>query len=80
MNETLTEYLKDRRTNMATIEELLAQYETDEELKAEVDEILSDQKITFSEFMDFVNKHDVEVSLKDFPKIIKEAREAGLIK
>lgn len=65
---------------MATVEELLAQYETDEELKAEVDEILADQKITFSEFMGFINKHDVEVSLSDFPKIIKEAKEAGLIK
>ena len=65
---------------MATIEELIAQYETDPELKAEVEAILEDNKITFSEFMDFVNKHDVEVSLKDFPKIIKEAKDAGLIK
>lgn len=65
---------------MATVEELIKQYDTDEKLKAEVDEILADQKITFAEFMDFVNKHDVEVSLKDFPKIIKEAKEAGLIK
>ena len=65
---------------MATVEELLKQYDTDPELKAEVDEILADEKITITEFMDFVNKHDVEVSLRDFPKIIKEAREAGLIK
>lgn len=65
---------------MATIEELLKQYETDETLKAEVDEILADQKITFTEFVDFINKHDVEVSLKDFHKIIKEAKAAGLIK
>ena len=65
---------------MATVEELLAQYETDEALKAEVDEILADQKITISEFMGFVKKHDVEVSLSDFPRIIQEAKEAGLIK
>ncbi len=65
---------------MATVEELLKQYETDEALKAEVDEILADQKITISEFMGFVRKHDVEVSLSDFPKIIQEAKEAGLIK
>ena len=65
---------------MATIEELLKQYETDETLKAEVDEILADQKITFTEFVEFINKHDVEVSLKDFHKIIKEAKAAGLIK
>ena len=65
---------------MATVEELIKQYDTDEKLKAEVDEILADNKITLTEFMDFVNKHDVEVSLKDFPKIIKEAKDAGLIK
>ncbi len=65
---------------MATVEELLKQYDTDPKLKAEVDEILADNKITFAEFMDFVNKHDVDVSLRDFPKIIKQAKEAGLIK
>lgn len=65
---------------MATVEELLKQYETDPELKAEVDEILADNKITFAEFMGFVKKHDVEVSLADFPKIIQEAKAAGLIK
>ena len=64
---------------MATIEELLQQYETDEELKAEVEQILEDQKITLGEFMGFVKKHDVEISLSDFPKIIQEARDAGLI-
>ena len=65
---------------MATIEELLKQYETDAELQQEVDEILADQKITLAEFMGFVKKHDVEVTLADFPNIIKEAKEAGLIK
>ncbi|MBP3895312.1 MAG: hypothetical protein J6D07_02475 [Mogibacterium sp.] len=65
---------------MATVEELIKQYETDESLKAEVDEILADNKITLPEFLGFVKKHDVEVSLADFPNIIKEAKEAGLIK
>ncbi len=65
---------------MATVEELIKQYETDPELKKEIEEILADQKITLSEFMGFVKKHDVEVSLADFPKIINEAKEAGLIK
>ena len=65
---------------MATVDELIKQYDTDEKLRAEVDEILADNKITFTEFVDFVNKHDVEVSLKDFHKIIKEAKKAGLIK
>lgn len=65
---------------MATIEELIKQYETDAELKKEVDEILADQKITMGEFLGFVKNHDVNVSIKDFPKIVKEAKEAGLIK
>ncbi|MBQ3369785.1 MAG: hypothetical protein IJG48_02065 [Mogibacterium sp.] len=65
---------------MATIEELIKQYETDPELKAEVEKILEDQKITIGEFMGFVKKHDVEISLSDFPKVIQEAKDAGLIK
>ena len=72
--------MDNRRDDMATVEELLKQYETDEELKKEVDEILADQKITLSEFMGFVRKHDVEMSLSDFPKVIQEAKNAGLIK
>lgn len=65
---------------MATVEELLKQYETDEALKKEVDKILEDQKITIGEFMGFVKKHDVEVSLSDFPKVIQQAKDTGLIK
>ena len=65
---------------MATIEELIKQYETDPELKAEVEKILEDQKITIGEFMGFVKKHDVEISLSDSPKVIQEAKDAGLIK
>lgn len=65
---------------MATVEELIKQYDTDPELKKEVDGILADQKITIGEFMGFVRNHDVEVSLADFPKIIDEAKKAGLIK
>ena len=61
---------------MAKIEELIKQYETDEELKREVDGILADNKITLSEFMGFVKKHDVDVSLSDFPKLIEEVRKA----
>jgi hypothetical protein len=65
---------------MATVEELIRQYDTDPELKKEVDDILADQKITIGEFMGFVKNHDVEVSHADFPKIIEEAKKAGLIK
>ena len=50
------------------------------ELKAEVDAILADNKITLMEFMGFVRKHDVEVSLADFPNIISQAKVMGLIK
>ena len=65
---------------MATIEELIRQYETDPELQKEIEEILADQKITMGEFLSFAKKHDVQVSLADFPKIIDEAKKAGLIK
>lgn len=65
---------------MATIEEMIKQYETDPALQKEVDGILADNKITMSEFMGFVKKHNVEVSLADFPEMIKKAKEAGLIK
>lgn len=65
---------------MATIEELIKQYETDPAIKAEVNEILADNKITMAEFLGFVKKHDVEVSIADFPKIISEAKNLGLIK
>lgn len=65
---------------MASVEELIKQYETDEDLKKEVDAILADNRITLPEFLGFVQKHDVEVSLSDFPEIIKQAKELGLIK
>ena len=65
---------------MATVEELVKQYQTDPALKAEVDEVLKDGKVTPAEFMAFAKKHDVEVSLADFPKLMKQAKELGLIK
>ena len=65
---------------MATVEELIKQYDTDPELKKEVDGILADQQITMGEFLGFAKKHDVKVSLAEFPKIIEEAKKAGLIK
>lgn len=65
---------------MATVDELIRQYETDPELKKEVDEILADGKITMSEFLTFAREHDVDVSLGDLPKYIAEARKLGLIK
>jgi hypothetical protein len=65
---------------MATVKELVKQYETDPELKKEVDDILADGKITMKEFLAFADDHDVEVSLKDLPKYIEEAKKLGLIK
>ena len=65
---------------MATIEELAKQYETDPELRKEIEDLLADEKITFKEFTGFVKKHDVDIQLSEFPNIIKEAKEAGLIK
>ena len=65
---------------MATVEELIKQYETDPELQKEVEAIRADNKITMGEFIGFAKKHDVEVSLADFPKLISEAKEAGLLK
>ncbi len=65
---------------MATVEELVKQYDTDPELRKEVDAILEDGKITMKEFLTFAGKHDVDVSLKELPKIISEAKKLGLVK
>ena len=65
---------------MATVEELIQQYETDPELQKEVEKILEDNKITTKEFISFTKKHDVDISLKDLPNIIKEAKNLGLLK
>ena len=65
---------------MATVEELTNQYKKDPELKKEVKEILKDGKITPKEFLEFSKKHDLDLSIKDLPEVIKQAKEAGLIK
>ena len=62
-----------------TPEELMQQYETDPELRAEVEEILADGKITLKEFLGFAKKHDLKVSTKDFPKALRKAKEMKLI-
>ena len=64
---------------MATIQELVKQYDTDPELRKEVDAILEDGKITMKEFLTFAGKHEIDVSLKDLPKIISEAKKLGLV-
>lgn len=65
---------------MASMEELIEQYETDEALRKEVDAILADGKITPGEFLSFARRHHVNVTLADLPRITAEARKQGLIK
>lgn len=65
---------------MATVMELVEQYETDAELRAEIEKILEDGKVSIGEFMGFVKEHDVDVSLSDLPKYLEEAKKLGLLK
>ena len=65
---------------MATVEELVQQYQTDPELQKEVADILADGKITIQEFVTFAKKHNVNISLADLPKYSAMARELGFIK
>ena len=65
---------------MATVEDLVKQYETDEALQKEVSDIIADGKISIKEFLTFAKKHDVEVSLQDLPKYAAEAKKLGFIK
>ena len=64
---------------MATVEELIQQYDTDPELRREVARILADGRITAREFLAFAKKHNVAVSLLDLPGVIAEAKKQGLI-
>ena len=65
---------------MATVDELVKQYETDEALQKEVADILADGKSTIMEFMHFAKKHDVKVSVEDLPKYREQAKKLGFIK
>ena len=69
-----------RIKNVATVDELVKQYETDEKLQKEVADIVADGKITIMEFMHFARKHNVKVSLEDLPKYTEQARKLGFIK
>jgi len=64
---------------MATIEELVKQYKTDPEFRKEVEEILADGQITIDEFTSFAEKHNVNVSLLDLPRVIAKAKELGML-
>lgn len=65
---------------MATVEELVKQYQTDPALQKEVADILADGKISFQEFVTFAKKHSVDVSITDLPKYSAMAKELGFIK
>ena len=65
---------------MATVEQLINQYETDPKLQKEVADILADGKVSINEFRTFAKNHDVDISLKDLPKYMKEAKKLGFVK
>ena len=65
---------------MATVEELVKQYETDPELRKEIEKILEDGKVSIGEFLTFAKEHDVNVSLAELPDYIAKAKELGLLK
>ncbi len=64
---------------MATVEDLIRQYQTDEAFQKEVNEQLKDGKITPAELLAFARRHGVKVSLAEIPKYIQQAKEIGLI-
>lgn len=46
---------------MATVQELVEQYQKDEALQKEVADILADGKISINEFLSFAKKHNVNI-------------------
>lgn len=65
---------------MATVQELVEQYQKDEALQKEVADILADGKISINEFLSFAKKHNVNISLADMPKYMEQAKQLGFIK
>ena len=64
---------------MATVEQLVKQYETDKALQAEVAAIVADGKVSMMEFLAFAKKHDVAISLEDLPKYLEQASPADFV-
>lgn len=65
---------------MATIDELVKQYQTDPALQAEVKEIIADRKVSMKEFLTFCKKHNVSVSLDQINGYMEQAKQLGFIK
>ena len=64
---------------VATVEQLVKQYETDKALQAEVAAIVADGKVSMMEFLTFAKKHDVAISLEDLPKYLEQAKKLGFM-
>lgn len=62
---------------MATVEELVKQYQTDKDLQKEIADILADGKVSATEFLRFCTKHDVSISLDEIPKYLEQAKALG---
>ena len=62
---------------MATIDELVKQYQTDDALKKEIADILADGKVSAPEFIGFCKKHSVEINPADLPKYLEQAKQLG---
>ena len=65
---------------MATVAELIEQYQADEAMQKEVADILADGKVTMNEFMTFAKKHGVNLSIADLPKYVEQAKQLGFLK
>ena len=65
---------------MATVDDLVRQYQTDEALQREVKDILADGKVSFREFTVFCRKHDVDISISELPRYMEQARKLGFVK
>ena len=62
-----------------TVEELIARYETDPALRAEVETLRQKNKVTVGDLWKLAKKYDVDVSLWELPKYLRQAKELGLI-
>ena len=62
---------------MATIDELVKQFQTDDALKKEISDVLADGKVSAQEFIAFCKKHSVEIDPTDLPKYREQAKQLG---
>ncbi len=65
---------------MATVDDLVRQYQTDGALQREVKDILADGKVSFREFTAFCRKHDVDISISELPRYMEQARKLGFVR